>query len=156
MPFIAGPYTATWNGSALGHTENGFALRVSSAAELITADAYGDSVLDGVYRGGNYFVQVVGLEYSSALTAAFWPYGAFGVHGQAGRLMTAIAAPLVLTATAGTPAANSPATLTASKAILAEGQNLETLLACRLRKLPVLWRLLPYTSSGSTIWFSQT
>jgi hypothetical protein len=76
---IAGPFGAAWGSgpTSLGMTEDGIKLRQQVAKQLITSDSYGDSVIDGVFRGGQVFLTMVGIEYSAAI-AGMWPYGTFG------------------------------------------------------------------------------
>lgn len=123
---------------------------------LITGDAYADSAIDGIYRGGNVFLTFVGMEYASAI-AVFTIYGAVGILGQVGRLDvgSTIAAATVLTAVSGTTAAAAPATLTASQSIIAEDLNMELVYASKERYVPLTLRLYPYSSTGIK-WFSQT
>jgi len=154
---ISGPYTATWNSSDVGQQEDGFRLRQQVNKQIVRSNSYGDSAIDGVYRGGDVFLSFTGIEYSAA-KAVLWPYGSFGTMGQVGRLDqgSSLAAAAVLTAVAGTPAAATPASLTASQAIIDENLNSELLFASRLRVVPITMRCYPYTSSSNTIWFSTT
>ncbi|OGT57668.1 MAG: hypothetical protein A3E01_02720 [Gammaproteobacteria bacterium RIFCSPHIGHO2_12_FULL_63_22] len=154
MSFIAGAYTVTYNALALGQARDGYRLRVSPAVEEITGDNYGDTVQDGVYRGGSCFLQMDLLEYNAAaIQTAMWPYGTFGTLGVIGRLQTALAKQIVMTAVAGTPAASTPATVTFARAILAPGQQTELLFAPRLRIVPIMFQILP---DGSGNWFTTT
>src|SRR5689334_14423085 len=90
---VAGPYTVTWGGVALG-----------------------------IQEGAGGFMSMTLEEYKAGPISAWWPYSAtLGRMGVIGRLMYSISAALVLTAVAGTSASTSPATLTASKAILLPG-----------------------------------
>jgi hypothetical protein len=142
--FIAGAYTSTHGGVAVGITDDGFALQWSAKAQAIEkSDVYGDMMIDGVYRGSNWFLQFECMEYKSGPIAAAFPYGGFGVHGVIGRLMSDVASAMVLTSTAGTPAVATPATLTATKAILAPGFDPNAQFSSRLRTMPVRLLLLP-------------
>ena len=154
---VAGPYTGTHNAASVGLTEDGFRLRQSVSKQLIRSDAYGDSVIDSVYRGGDVFLTFSGIEYSSAI-APWIIYGAgFGVMGQVGRLDqgSTIAFSSVLTAVAGTTAQSAPATLTATQSIIDENFNQELAFAARGRFVPLTMRCYPYSSSGIR-WFSTT
>lgn len=108
-------------------------------------------MLDGVYRGTNWFFQTEFMETKAGPVAAAYPWGAFGVQGIVGRLMSDVAASLVLTSTAGTPAVATPATLTATKAILAPGSNPQAQYTSRLRTMPVRLVLLPVDVGGGVI-----
>lgn len=157
--FIAGQYTVTYNGVAMGIMEGDDGVptieQTSHGEEIRNTDAYGKSLIDVIYQGADWFAQYMCMEYKAGPISAFWPFGAVGVMGVIGRIEQDLAAALVLTAIAGTPAAASPATLTAAKAILAPGFNTKLLYGPTLRKVPIRQVLLPYVS-GSTIWFSQT
>lgn len=156
MAFIAGAYTVTWNSVTIGQVSDGIRLRQSNSVEVIKGQSLGESTQDGVYQGGDAFIQLESLEYITGAIAAWWPYGDLGVVGLPGRLLTSLAKSLVLTAVSGTPAESSPATLTASKAILAPNQNLELLFATRLRRVPLMFQLLPYTSGDNSVWYTTT
>lgn len=155
---IAGPYGAAWGSgpTSLGMSEDGVRLRQQVSKQLITSDSYGDSVIDGVFRGGQVFMTMVGIEYAAAV-AAMWPYGALGVMGQVGRLDfgSSVAQQAVLTAVSGTTASTAPATLTAAQTAPDENLNAELQFASRARYVPVSLRCYPYSSSGVR-WFSTT
>lgn len=149
--FIAGRYSSTWNSVAMGIMENGYDVSYDPKQELINrSDQYGDTLLDMVYRGGDWSMQCDTLEWMAGVTGPAFPFGtALGVLGTIGRLCSDIAAALVLTATAGTPAAAAPATLTASKAILAANANPRIILNSVLRKVPIRFTFLPYDAAGT-------
>ncbi len=136
----------------MGITDEGYALQWSAKAQVIEkSDVYGEMMLDGVYRGSNWFFQTEFLEYKSGPVAAAFPYGGFGVQGVIGRLMSDIAAAMVLTSTAGTPAVATPASLTATKAILAPGSDPSAQFNSRLRTMPVRLVLLPVDIGSGVI-----
>ena len=117
--FIAGKYDGTYNAVAIGMTEQGFDLAMSLKQEAIDeSDAYGNTLLDYIYRGGDCKIVCDSKEYKAGSVAPFWPWGALGVHSTAaaplGRLASSVAAALVLTSAANTPAAAAPASLTAT------------------------------------------
>jgi hypothetical protein len=160
---IAGRYSAVYNSVDVGITRQGHEIEVALKAEVIDeSDLYGLSMIDLIHRGGNAFYQANFREYKagsiSVLTAPF--AGTLGILVNAANPVGAVgsdkAQALVLTAATGTPAATSPATLTASKAILAEDYPVKLLFDSRLREIPVRMRLIPYASSQNTIWFSTT
>lgn len=166
MTFIAGPYTATWtppssSAKALGITQDGFELEWVMHGEIIKGDNMGDSIQDGVYRGGDAFINVVCEEFDAAglygasgtVAQAFNPASAtFGKHGQAGVLFSALAGILVLTRVSASTTA-SPVSITANKAILANEHVIRTKMASRLRTVPLRFLLLPYTVSSDVVWF---
>lgn len=142
--FIVGAYTATHNSVALGMTEEGYEMQWEPKAEMINrSDVYGDTMLDIIYRGCDWFFQAEFKEYKAGPIAVAFPWAALGVLGTIGRLGSDVAETLVLTATAGTPAAATPASLTASKAILAPNSNPRAQFNSRLRTLPVRLVLFP-------------
>lgn len=158
---VAGYYTKTWNAVSVGETQDGFMLRYQFNKELITADRYGDSVFDAVYRGGNAFLTVVGIQYNQAITSgAVWPYSTTGLSGTIGRsdatTGSEIAKTTVLTAGSGTTAAASPATLTSLLSILREDTGSEFNMNNRLRKVPLEFRLYLHSTGSGNGWFTMT
>lgn len=156
--FIAGRYSGTYSGADVGITQNGFELEQDSDVELLNdTDAVGGTVLDWVYRGGTMFIQFESKAYKSGSIAPFWPYGALGVLGVIGRLASDIAAAMVLTSTAGTPAVASPASLTATKSLLAPNNPARLLFTSKVRNVPVRLQLLAYDSGGGVLkWLTTT
>ena len=132
----------------------------SSAALVNQTDAFGDSVIDWGYRGGNVFLQFIGKAYKAGAITPFWPWGTLGKLSTAsapiGRLASDVASAMVLTSTAATPAVATPATITASKSILAPNNPATLLYNSELRNVPIRLQLLPYLSSSEYIWWSQT
>lgn len=111
----------------------------------------------GIYRGGQVFLQFESMAYKAGSLTPFWPYGALGVPGVIGRLASAVALSTVLTATAGTPAAAAPATLTCLNSLLAPNSPARLLFNSKLRKVPVRLAALAYDSGSSVIkWFTTT
>lgn len=157
--FAPGYYTCTYDGNDLGLVEGVRRLRRRHRAQPIAADKYGDSMIDGVYRGGDCFLQMTFKEWTSAVRSALWPFDAdFGDMGQCGRLLSDLAKSLVLTVEANSPAATAgPSTVTASKVILAPENDVEIIFGNEQRDVPVLLQLLPYDYSGGRIvWFTVT
>lgn len=164
MPLIdtvaAGRYSATYNSVDVGITQTGYELSLESKWQEITpTDAFGDSIIDGVFRGGNCYCQFEGMAYKAGAITPFWPWGALGILATTaapiGRLASDVASAFVLTATAATPAATIPATLTASKAILAPNNPAKLLFDSRLRTVPIRLQFLPYLSTDHKF-FSTT
>lgn len=166
MTFISGPYSATWTppgstAKALGILQDGFELEWMMHAEIIKGDNMGDSIQDGVYRGGDTYINCVCEEFDAAAlygghattTQIFNPANAnFGRHGQAGVLLSALAGELILTRVSASTGA-TPSVLTASKAILANGHVIRAKMASRLKVIPMRFLLLPYAVSSNTVWF---
>ncbi len=151
--FIAGRYTGTYNSSDLGIQEEGYRERFSARVQEIgDTDAYGEALIDAIYRLGRYRLTVDSLTYKSGTIAAIWPFGSIGTGGVVGRLLSGIAAAAVLSATSGTPAAAAPASLTAALSILAPGFEVNLLYSSRVRKVQVDLEVL----YGGTTWTVRT
>lgn len=159
---VAGAYTATYNAQDQVYTQQGYEISIDSHGELINeTDLYGESVIDIVNRGSSCRVSYESKVYDTTKTIpAFYPWGSLGVIATTaapiGRLGTNVAASLVLTAVANTPAAAKPATLTATKSILAPGANLSLLFNSKARNVPVSLMCLPSESGGTVTYFTTT
>jgi hypothetical protein len=156
MSFIAGRYTAVWNSLSLGQTADGFRLSHSFFKRLITGDAYAQAPQDAIYQGGECFMAARLISYDvAAMPTMMWPYAAnfldMGVIGVTD-VGSAKAKSLILTAVSGTPAVATPASMTLTYAVLAEGFPVELLFAPDLREVPLRMRMYP--SSG--VFGSQT
>ena len=155
--FIAGAYTGTYNAVAVGLTKEGFRLRFQFLKRLIDrSDQYGDTILDAVYRGCNVNLTLQAIEYKAGVTGPAFPYAALGVLGVIGRLDSNIAQAVVLTSTAGTPAAAAPASWTGSKCILGENNNVEWVYDSSNRETPIGFRVYPYDATGTVKFWVET
>lgn len=158
--FLAGQYTATYNGKALGQSAEGFRLSHQFFKRLVTGDLGAETPQDGVYRGREQFAAFRLIEAAEAgVEELAEPYGDPLELGQIGILdqqgssasggsgsgpATGKVKSLVLTAVAGTSAADGgPATMTFPNAILAEGFPVEVLYGPDLREIPVRMRIYP-------------
>lgn len=132
-------------------------LEHSEAAEEIgNTSVYGRSVIDGVHLGNNWFATMTCLEYKAGPKGAFWPYNAtLGTTGVVGVLLYSLSQALIYTAVSGTSASAAPASVTASKTILAPGFTTRLFYGPTLRKVPLRFRLYPYTDTNVK-WFSET
>jgi hypothetical protein len=158
---VAGHYTGTYNAVGVGYTTNGFELEQTVKQEVINdTDAYGESTIDWIYRGGDCYLMWASKVYKAGSIAPFWPWGALGVMltsaAPMGRLASAVATAMVLSAVANTPAASTPASLTASKSLLAPNQSGKLLYTSKLREVPVRLQILPTEASGTVTWFTMT
>jgi hypothetical protein len=162
--FIAGAYTGTFDAIDLGPTEQGFTLKQSLLQEDISeSDQYGQTLIDFIYRGGNCAIQCDCKEYKAGTRTPFWPWAAFGQlstnASPIGRRASDVAEPLVLTSTSNTPAATKPTSLTATYAAPAPNFSGDLLFNSKLRRVPIMLQLLPYTGgtgAGSIVWFITT
>ena len=154
---IAGQYTTSYSSAAMGIMEGDSGVpTVSQSNEgenIGNTDKYGKAVIDTIYQGANHYAQFMCMEYKASTIAAWWPFGNQGIMGVIARLGFTMAAPLVLTAVSGTPAASSPASLTSTYGILSPGYNTQLLFGPTLRKLPIRMLLYPY-SSGGIAWYT--
>lgn len=160
---IAGAYTGSWDGNALNYTRQGWNLNFTTRSEkLEETDLYGLSLIDYVYRGMNMTLDTICKVYSNATMVTFLPFAA-GVSGQVwsaaapiARLASALAKALVLTAVANTPAAASPATLTAAKSIISPDQNLQLIFNSTIREVPLRFDVLATDNAGTGSLFTVT
>lgn len=148
MSFIAGRFTATLGAADLGQTADGWRVSHSLFKRPITGDKFAQTVQDRILQGAEMFVTSRLIEYNATGAAnAFWPLSATLYDmGVIGRLDSAVADSLVLTAIAGTPAAATPATFTMLLTTLAEGFPVELLFAPDLREVPLRFAVLPNSS----------
>lgn len=160
--FAPGYYAQTIDTSPVdcGLVEGVRRLRRRFKWEPIRADKWGDTTIDGVYRGGDCFLSVVFKEWKApvkSIIANMFVPADLGAVGEVGELVTNFAKTTTLTAQAGSPAAAAgPATITAALAITASDNDMEFLLGNLQRDVPVLFQLLPYDDSGTLRWFSIT
>ena len=161
--FVAGAYSATYNGKSLGQAAEGFRLSHQFYKKLVQGDSGGEAAQDGIYRGADVFVAYTLIEANAAGVADLkWPYsnsvgtplelgqiGAMDVCGAGGGSPVPKAKPLVLTAVTGTPAyTGGPVSITLPLSVLAEGYPVEILLAPDLKEVPVRQRVYPNMSTG--------
>jgi hypothetical protein len=171
---VAGAYTATYEapgGSALAlgiQDDNGFELSVVPKGQDINlTDQYGMTLLDGIYRGMDCRLRHKTEEWSDGLMAVLTTYGdviadpspSFAL-GVVGINYVTLSGTLVLTSTSGTPAATSPATLTATQALLSANNNFTIGFTSKIREVPIEYMLLPYAATlddtNYVVWFSTT
>lgn len=155
---IGGRYSAAYASVDVGISSEGWTLEMTPEVDNVApSDAYGASVIDQFYRGGQCFLQGESMAYKAGSITPFWPWGALGAMGVIGRLASDVAAAILLTSTPGTPAATSPATLTGSKSILAENSPNRLLFNSKLRTVPLRLRVLPVDVGGGVIkWVTTT
>lgn len=174
---LAGPYTATYAGpsgsnpsvATLGTIgEKGIREIIRVEEEEIGADLLGGSIVDGVYRGGQCFLEFDLLEVKYAnVKAMLNPYAATpGVEGEMGvpgMMTSAKAGQIVLTPayTTNTSAgADTTPVRTYGLVKIAANFDITRLLASRARIIPIRLRCFPYLGSGgqssSYIWYSKS
>lgn len=152
---ISGPYHSTWNGSYLGATEDGYEVEHTFYSEPIRGDNLGDAIQDEIHRGCDVYVNFTCIEWSKAIAGAgtaggpiSWPQAAARAAGVIGDVLSDGAGALVLTATANTPSATAPATMSFTKTTLARNFPVRVVYASRLRRLPL--RMIAYPQSAGS------
>ena len=176
MPFssiAAGPYTATYDADNatgdppgkgesardLGLVESVYCWQRIFSAAPIRCGALGDSVIDGVYQGGQCFVRMTLREWTATTRDVLWPLGTrFGQLERVGRLLSDLAGKLTLTAVTDTPAEqHGPKTLTFGKAIVDPESIADVELGDQARDVPIMLRCFPYVDAlGRIVWFEET
>jgi len=163
---LAGPYTATYahpgqSSAPLGTISEGGVTEIREhSIEDIIGDQYGDIVLDGIYLGGNHFLEF-SLEEANrnAVRGMAFPFGTFPLDNEAGlpgTLASSYAGELVLTPVAGTPsAAESFPVRTYGLVLLDNNHNVERSLQARHMVIPIRLRCYPYDDTGDTVWYTR-
>ena len=163
---IAGAYTGAYNALSLGiMSDEGFILGFQPMADEVNeTDQFGATLIEMIYRGGNWKIRFRTKEWNAGMQGAFQVWGAHNnsnnppafALGIIGRLGSAVSKALVLTSTAGTPAATSPSTLTAAQAILSPNNNLDINFTSRIREVPIEMVCLPYANNGNNVPWTTT
>lgn len=156
MAYFAGHYTVTYDGSALGNSQDGWRWSHQVNKRPITADAFGDTVIDSIYRGLEYFLAGTLLEYNAAgVTKILGAYGDTLAEmdlGKIGKLdvQHSLVKQIVLTSVLNADVSPSvtPATRTVPLCALAENFPVEILFANDLRTVPLRFRVYPNASTG--------
>ena len=166
MPLIvvvAGRYSGTWSGADVGiATDQGYVLTYVTHGEVVNrTDAYAQTTIEGIYQGADFSLQFVSKEYKTGSVRPSWPWGNDGSTlgfrlGVIGRRWTDVAQAMVLTSTAGTPAAAAPTSLTASLTIVSPNSNTDLSFTSKVREVPVKLTLIPDLVSSNVIWYSVT
>jgi len=150
-----GPYTGVYGSSPtdIGLNEGPHRFIQIAKGANITPNRFGDSVVDGIYRGGNCLIQMSLKEYTAGVKKIIWPFSPtdLGLTGVIGRAMSDIAQQLVLTAISGTPAAtNGPVTRTCPLVVFAPEHNMELIMGNDERNIPLVCQVLPALVSAGT------
>lgn len=161
---IAGAYTNTWAGSAMGYTRSGYNLHYTLKGEKIEeTDIYGLSLIDIVYRGAQMTIDATLKIYQAASVAPLITYVAsFGQIYAAGNPIATTASSkgqaLVLTVVANTSAAlaGGPNTLTAIKTVPSPDNDFTLVLNSVVREIPLRFDVLTNDATGTGSLFSLT
>lgn len=164
---ISGPYIGLYDALPLGtQNDDGFELIVTlSGQEINETDAYGMTLVEGIYRGQSWRVRFRGLEWAkTGLQVALQAFGG-DITGatfapqltEVGARWSSNASTLLLTAILGNPP-TFPQTLTALLASWAPNFQSSFLFTSKMREWPLEMVLMPYTavSPSRVIAFSTT
>jgi hypothetical protein len=162
--FASGAYSATWSGAALGlfvGDQQSPTIEVATKTQPIdNTDALGRTTIGGIKQGADAFYTCTFMEWKAAVIAAIVAaQGALGRVGPVGADLYDDAQSLVLTAQAGSLAAAvgvGPATITASKAVIAPNTNYRLILGPVLREVAFRMQLFPYLISSNPSHYSIT
>lgn len=153
MSFITGHFTAKYNGSDLGESEQGWEIVEGHLVEDIITDSGGDAPVDGVQRGTRVEIRATYVEYDSIKAALYRANPRGATFTNVGKLYTNLAARLILTPVAGTTAETELGvgkSIVFTKAIVVSDIN--TLLATRHRKGPITFRCYPDSSNSNKVY----
>ena len=155
---VSGPYTGTWNALSIGtNSDDGYELQCTiQGQEINETDAYGMTLVEGIYRGQNWRVRYRALEWKTGGLNALQQFGLVAGGGplnpflaNTGDKFSKFSAALVLTAILGNPP-TTPQTLTALLASIAPQNQSAFNLTSKMRELPIELVLLPYAATISS------
>ena len=152
-------YTGTWNASTLGILDdNGYEISFSPKGQDINdTDQFGMTLIEGIYRGQDWRIRFRSKEFGSAgLLKLLLAWGSIAVVapapqaqlGTIGVTYSSLAKVLVLTVTAGTPAAGNPTSITASLSMNSPNNNISFLMTSKVRETPIETICLPYSDGA--------
>lgn len=153
--FVAGHYTATYGGVDIGTTETGFELRPTYYKEDIKIDDFGDTIVDGIYRGYNLRVTFELVQWTSAGREALqFPFdledgGTLGTIRFVGRTLKSFSEALVLTPVADINVANLTYTFLN---VTPDGDHGAWNLNTKLRRVRCNLLCLMNSLSGGVVW----
>ncbi len=149
MTYITGHYDATYDGSSIGRTKDGFRIIETPHFSGITTDDFGDVEADVVLRGMTVEVELDYVEYST-IKAALYAVEAQGFSSaNVGKLGSSVAKTLILTAATGTTAKTYDGAKIYTFTLAVVLTDFTTLLKNNLREGPVRFRILPAANSTS-------
>jgi hypothetical protein len=146
----AGQYTVTWEGLNLGIFEGDAGVPTldhNVKAEMVdNTSAYAKMTIDAIYQGADFGMNMTCIEWNAGMRNALWPYAnALGTAGVIARRLYDLSGGLVLTVTAGTPAAvTGPSIVSAAHAILQPNFVPRITFGPLLRRVPLRFLLFPY------------
>ena len=151
-----------WNALALGTlNDDGYELACTlQGQEVNESDAYGMTLVEGIWRGQNWRVRIRGLEWKTGLLSSLQMFGQSGLAGTLtpilanfGDRWTKYCQTLLLTAILGNPP-TTPQTLTAVNAGIAPNSQAAFQMTSKMRELPLEYVLIPYTAVISSVTYA--
>jgi len=160
---VSGPYLGLFGGNALGtQDDNGYELACTiQGQEINRSDVYGETLVEGIYRGQNWKCRFRGLEWNKVgLLNSFQVFGQQGGSGSfspvlqnVGDRMSRYAQTMLLTAILGNPP-STPQTVTALTAIISPNSQAAFMMTSKMREMPIEFSLLPYSTVISSTTFN--
>lgn len=146
--FVAGHYTGTYNSLDVGTTEQGFMIDPVFHREDIRTDDFGDTIVDGIYRGYNLRISFELIRWSAAARdALMFPFDAtLGTLAGIGQtIVGSFAKSLVLTPVSGI---NSNAKTYTFPLCVADGNHGGFNLNTRTRRARCNLLVFPHPTTG--------
>ena len=160
---ISGPYIGTWLARPFGtQNDDGFVIAATiQGQEVNESDAYGLTLVEAIYRGQNWRLQLRGLEWNKAglldsLQMFGQPLGTGTFQPQLvniGDRWTKFCQALVLTAILGNPP-SFPQSITAVNAGIAPNSQSSFMFTSKLREMPLEFVLIPYQTTISSVTYN--
>jgi len=162
---ISGPYVGTFEAFPFGTlNDDGYELSFTvQGQEVNETDAYGMTLVEGIYRGQNWRCRLRGLEwFKTGLLTMMQMFGATAaapntnmapILTNIGDRWTKYCQTLLLTAILGNPP-SIPQTLTALNAGLAPQQQSLMNMTSKVREMPLEMVLIPYSTVISSVTYS--
>lgn len=151
---ISGPFTGVFGALPFGTlSDDGYELSATiQGQEVNETDAYGMTLVEGIYRGQNWRCRLRGLEWKTGLLSVLQTFGQSGAVGtltpilaNIGDRFTKFALGMVLTAILGNPP-TTPQSITAVNAQIAPNQQSSFNMTSKVRELPLELCLIPYSA----------
>lgn len=155
------PGQAAGGAQAIGLVEGVIPFTRTAEGRDVRAGKYADTVIDGIYRGGQQFISMIFKEWTDIQKGILWPWGGtsgggttsdFGVVGPVGAMMSDWAGTLILTAETNTPAKLTDRKLIkCHSAIIAAGHNFDINMGHDESDVPIVFRCFPMTTGAPSV-----
>jgi hypothetical protein len=167
---ISGPYLGSWNAFPFGtQNDDGYQLSCTlQGQELNETDAYGLTLVEGIWRGQNWRARLRGVEWNkTGLLGALQMFGTTAgtvppipatttlipVLTNIGDRWSKYCQAMLLTAILGNPP-TTPQTLTAVLAGVAPNSTSEMMFTSKVREMPLEFVFLPYATTIASVTFN--